>query len=431
MARSLDTYSAIVILFAFVSILSLAIGNYVTSRVTIDLYRDGSSNSEEVLEESGSMSEVHVRKGDTLGKIFATQNIVREDRAEILKELKKQKIDITLKPGQVISFDYAVSEEDNSENFNNVSLKEITIELSKTRNVVITSSQGKFIVKDILTELKRKFVSNTVKVNSGFMAALMKIGISASNIQELVSVYSHQVDFQRQIKSGDTISVITEKFYTEDGDFAHNGKIIYSSLNISGKNYEIYWFKDPATGAHQYFSESGKSAKRSLLRTPINVARISSGFGRRADPVLGFTKMHKGVDFSAPTGTPIFAAGDGVVKEMGYMGAYGNIVKIKHSPSLTTAYAHASKFASNLRPGSKVKQGQVIAYVGRTGRATGPHCHFEVIINGKHVNPMSVQSTPGIELKKDSLKSFEKHKKMVSDYLRSIQPGKPVELANL
>lgn len=431
--KFVSTYSTAALLFAFVVAISFSINNYITKKLTLNISPDIISEIDsQELDGSENLSEVIVKKGDTLSKIFAKQNISSQELSEITKALKAKKIEFNLMPGQVITFEYSVSDIDYSQDsLNDYLLKEVNIALSSTRNIVITKSNGIYEIKDIQAQLKRMFVKHNVKIKNSFVEALMRIGINASNIQELVNAYSYQVDFQRQIKSGDTISVVTEKFYSEDGDFVHGGKVLYSSLNLSGNVHNIYWFKDEKSGSSQYYSENGMSVKRNLLRTPINVARVSSGYGKRHHPVLGYTKMHKGIDFAAPTGTPILAAGDGVIKEMGYRGAYGNIIRIKHSANLTTAYAHASKFPSNLKVGSKVKQGQVVAFVGKTGRATGPHCHFEVIINGKNVNPMSVQTTPGVELKSKSLAMFNKHKKLLQEYLKELEENKPSLLANI
>ncbi len=434
-AKLTGIYYTSALLFIFVTIVSLSISNYVTDKLAFDLYPNdlASLNSDQIAESDVlSLSEVTVKKGDTLGKILANQQMTSSDATAILQAIKKSNINIVLRPGQLITFDYNVSDKDtNNDALNDYLLKEITIQMDKVRNIVVSKTNGDFLVKDITIPLKRMFVKYDVAINNSFIKALTSVGISAANVQELVGAYSYQVDFQRSIKSGDTISILAEKFYTEDGEFVHGGKVMYSSLNLSGKNYNIYWFKDKKTGNGQYYSETGKSVKRNLLRTPINVARISSNFGSRHHPVLGYTKMHKGVDFAAPNGTPILAAGDGVVTEAGYRGAYGNIIKIKHSSSLTTAYAHASKFASNMRPGTKVKQGQIIAFVGSTGRTTGAHCHFEVLINGKHVNPMSVQTVPGLELKADALKLFHAHKQNLQKQSEELVPGTPVELSSL
>lgn len=430
--KQLDAYSTVVLLFIFVAILSFSVSNYVTKRLAIEFNPDAIDVlSSDELDSGANLAEVTVRRGDTLGKIFAAQKISRQDTHEIVKQLKQHNIEFSLKPGQVITFDYSIAAEDyDKDSLNDYLLSEINIAVDAVRNIVISKSHGNFVVKDVKAQLKKMYVRHHVKINNSFIGALSKLGISAANIQELVNAYSYQVDFQRQIKTGDSLSIVTEKFFTEDGDFAHSGKVIYSSLNLSGNNHNIYWYQDAKSGIAQYFSESGKSVKRSLLRTPVNVARISSNFGKRNHPTLGYTKMHKGVDFAAPVGTPILAAGDGVVKEMGYKGAYGNIIKVKHSANLTTAYAHASRFA-NLRVGSKIKQGQIIAYVGRTGRATGPHLHFEVLINGKHVNPMSVQTTPGIELKNDALRLFENYKKRIVSNMKNLDEDKPTDVTSL
>ena len=426
-------YSLLIILFAFVTIVTFSVSNYVTEKLTFDLgAEDALPQSPAELDYQASISEIVVKKHDTLAKIFSSQQISSSEILRITDKIKESKVSFTLKPGQVITFDYSVADGDRDQHaVNDYLLKEITINVDKLRSIVISKSEKNYSIRDVTVPLKKMYVKHHVTIQNSFTSSLSELGISAANIQELASAYSYDIDFQRQIKTGDTISVICEKFYTEEGQFIHNGKILFATLNLSGSNHNIYWFSDPKYKKPQYYSENGRSIKRNLLRTPINVARISSSFGKRHHPILGYTKMHKGVDFVAPTGTPIFAAGDGVITELGYKGAYGNIVKIKHSSNLTTAYAHASKFAKNLKTGSIVKQGQVIAYVGATGRATGPHCHFEVIINGKHVNPVSVQTTPGVELKDESLKLFMAHKKLLKNYAEKIADGVPLEFASL
>ncbi|NDB85367.1 MAG: M23 family metallopeptidase [Alphaproteobacteria bacterium] len=286
-----------------------------------------------------------------------------------------------------------------------------------------------FRAEELKAKLVTKYASKTIHMDTTFASSMLNNGVSAKNAQEIINAYSHKVDFQRQIKNGDSIKILTEKIYSEDGKFITNGKVLYASLTLSGKKHDIYFFKNDQNTLGDYYGDTGHSVKRSLLRTPINSSRISSKFGKRQHPVYGFTQMHKGVDFSAPSGTPILAAGDGVVKEIGYRGAYGNIIKIKHNAAITTAYAHASKFASNLKIGSKVKQGQVIAYVGRTGRATGPHCHFEVIVNGKHVNPMSIHTTPGVGLKNKNLDLFNKNKSKIQALLAKTELMEEITLS--
>lgn len=425
--------SSVVLILSIAAIITFGVSNYVVSNIASKI--SGNSNISEAqsitTEEQSEQTfkEVEVINGDTLSRIFGIQDLTNNDSYGIISALKKAKVKFHLKPGQKITFDYTI---DNSEeNLSKYALNEVSIIIDKYRSILITKNGDNFDVKEIKTELNKKFVKHEVRIDNSFVSALSSLGLSASNIQELVNAYSYNVDFQRQIRRGDSIKVLCEKFYTENDEFVHNGRILYSSLNLSGKNYNIYWFKKPKGKYGEYFSESGKSVKRSLLRTPLDVVRISSKYGRRKHPVLGYTKMHKGVDFAAPTGTPIKAAGDGVILDIGYRGAYGNFVSIRHNSSTVTAYGHASRFAKNLKRGSKVKQGQIIAYVGRTGRATGPHCHFEVRINGKHVNPMTVHSAPGATLSKKDMILFKKQKESLIKYTAESQNNTPFSLAQL
>ena len=198
-----------------------------------------------------------------------------------------------------------------------------------------------------------------------------------------------------------------ETYETEDGDFARYGDVLYASLMVGGKTIPVYRYKSD-DGVVDYYRENGTSLKRILMQTPIDGARMSSGYGMRHHPVLGYNKMHKGVDFAAPRGTPIYAAGNGVVEKAGRHGGYGNYIRIRHSNGLKTAYAHMRKFAKGMSDGKRVSQGQVIGYVGTTGRSTGPHLHFEVLKNGKQVNPKSIKSSGGEKLAGKSLRNFQK-----------------------
>jgi murein DD-endopeptidase MepM/ murein hydrolase activator NlpD len=247
------------------------------------------------------------------------------------------------------------------------------------------------------------------------MSSLQKAGMSTTNIVKLINAYSHQIDFQRQIKSGDKITVIAEKFITDANEFSHHGEVLYASLKTQKNEYNIYNYSTnnkPKDAV--FFTDKGNSIKSTLLRTPVNVVRISSHFGyRKKHPVLGYGAMHKGVDFAAAVGTPIYAAGDGDVEFVGWKSGYGRFILIKHNRTLSTAYAHASKFSKNLKRGDKIKQGDIIAYVGKSGRVTGPHLHYEVRVNGKQVDPMKFKSTPGVHLAGNKLIDFQKHQEKI------------------
>lgn len=388
---------------------SLSVTRFISDTMSISFVQ-----SENIApDESVSLIEVEIKKGDTFSRILGAQNISPKESRMISKALEVAKIKLTLGIDQKITFNYDTKITEGEEDLNSETrqLQRVTIQLGNLHRIEVERNGNNFIAEEFTTPLKKVFARTSAVISGSFMSTAKSLGISTNNIIELTNAYSHHIDFQRQVKSGDKITLITEKFFTEEGKFSHHGKIIFASMNLSGKDHNIYRWDADNDGKSQYFSEEGKSAKRNLLRTPINVARISSGFGKRKHPSLGYTRMHKGVDFAAPIGTPIYAAGDGVVTEASRRSGYGRYIQIKHSPTLSTAYAHASSFAKDLKPGMRVKQGQVIAYVGRDGTATGAHLHYEVKVDGKHINPMSIKMTPVPALSGTKKHKFEEFKR--------------------
>lgn len=237
----------------------------------------------------------------------------------------------------------------------------------------------------------------------------------------MIRIYSYQVDFQRDIKEGDKFEILYETYKTEDGDFARYGDILYANLAIDGKKIPVYRYENK-DGQVDYYGEDGMTFKKTLMRTPVDGARMSSGFGMRRHPISGYTKMHKGIDFAVAMGTPIYAAGDGTVEISGRKGAYGNYVRIRHNNEMKTAYAHMQKIAKGITPGQKVKQGQIIGYVGTTGRSTGPHLHYEVLLKNKPVNPNSVK-LPTDRSWQNEMKRFKAHVSSVKQQYASLTEG--------
>jgi murein DD-endopeptidase MepM/ murein hydrolase activator NlpD len=221
----------------------------------------------------------------------------------------------------------------------------------------------------------------------------------------MVRALSYDVDFQRDIHRNDRFEVVFESYLDEDGEAVKTGELLFAGLRVQGRLIELYRFA-PNGGGNDFFTPKGQSARKALLRTPVDGARISSAFGIRKHPILGYSKLHRGVDFAAPSGTPIYAAGDGTVERAGRFGSYGRYVRIKHSSLYGTAYAHLSRIAKGIQAGAKVKQGQIIGTVGSTGRSTGPHLHYEVLVNGKQVDPRKVKVAEGDHLTGADLKSF-------------------------
>ncbi|WP_375326902.1 M23 family metallopeptidase [Candidatus Tisiphia endosymbiont of Nemotelus uliginosus] len=414
--RVVLSYCSILLFIGFTIFVTLSINKFVNDKMFITVVQPEAEAVPEELPEAISKT-IIVQKGDTLNAILLQQKIPNNEIASIIKLIQDKISQFALKVGQTLIFDYEIKiteEEGQDLASESWTLSKLTIVFDKLNSLEIIRADQGFYAQNVVVALNKFLTKSSVVINSSFMAALKSLGLSNNSINELVNAYSYQIDFLRQIKNGDTVSVITEKFVTKDGNFSHHGRVLYVNLNLSGQEYNIYRYSpDNLKDNHSFFSEDGKSVKRSLLRNPVKFMRISSHYGMRNHPTLGYSKAHKGVDFAAPTGTPIYAAGNGVITEIGWKSGYGKWVQIKHSQTLSTSYAHASNFAKNLKVGSTVKQGQVIAYVGSTGRATGPHLHYEIKIAGKNVNPMHVKTTPGVELTGNKLAQFKQFKNKI------------------
>ncbi|MDP9139086.1 MAG: M23 family metallopeptidase, partial [Pseudomonadota bacterium] len=253
------------------------------------------------------------------------------------------------------------------------------------------------------------------RIGSSLYATAKDDGVPDYIINEMMRVYAFDVDFQRQVRTGDEFEVFYGNPIT--GSSTKRKVLLYSSLEFAGGNKSYYRFTTPDDGHTDYFDETGRSATKGLLRTPVSGARLTSGFGMRKHPLLGYSKMHAGVDFGVPHGTPIKAAGSGVIETAGRGGAYGNMVKIQHDGGYRTLYAHMSRIAEGIRQGGKVNQGQIIGYVGSTGRSTGPHLHYEVRVKDRPVNPMKIRVAGGRQLDGTILAAFKQHKNQIVEMM--------------
>lgn len=338
--------------------------------------------------------------GDTLGGLMEKTTITGDEYWAAMKAIKKYVDPKDIMPGQSIDVAFR--------NVEGVGVwQTITYRIDGLNSVVIQRDAHQSIIADkmtkkfdVLTHADRAVVKNSL------YADLEKAGVPDGIINTLIKAYSWSIDFQRDIWGGETIELLYETKETADGEYMRSGRLLYAKLTIRGKEIPMYFFEKDK-GYPSYFEPSGQSVKKALLKTPVDGARISSGFGRRKHPVLGYTKVHKGLDFAAPRGTPVYAAGDGVVERANRFSSFGNYVKIRHNDTYKTAYAHLQKFAKGIHAGSRVKQGQVIAYVGTTGRSTGPHLHYEVHVNGKQVNPQSIKLPLSEKLKGKDLTRFK------------------------
>ena len=339
-----------------------------------------------------------VSNGETFDNILELYSIREKEINEIKKKLSN-KINLNkLNTNHKIKFTL-----DQSNNF----IKDFTFQVSNKEKIYLKrgTDNNQFDQKILVTKLKK----NTIYKENLIMQSLYKSAseqrIPANVIIEFARIYGFQVDFQRDIRKRDSFQILFEVFKDDNGKIIETGEILFANLKLSGVNNSLYFFNEDGSSGH--YDKNGKSVKKALMKTPINGARLSSPFGMRKHPIDGFNKMHRGTDFAAPMGTPIMASGDGVIKKAGWCGGGGNCVVIKHNSTYQTVYAHMSKFAKGIRNGVRVKQAQIIGYVGSTGKSTGPHLHYEVIVNGKKINSQKLKLPSGKILKGDERKKFE------------------------
>ena len=281
------------------------------------------------------------------------------------------------------------------------------IEQSKTKYFIFnrTKNLDKFEYKELNKSLTKVLVYKETIISNSLYSSAINIGIKPNIIIEFARIYGFQIDFQRDIWKNDSFQIIYETFLDPNNRVIETGNIIYANLILQGNENNLYIFK--TKDGNEHFDGAGKSIRKSLMKTPINGARLSSSFGMRKHPILGYNKMHRGTDFAAPEGTPVMASGDGKVIRARWCGGGGNCIKIKHNSTYSTVYAHLKNFARGIKEGTKVTQGQIIGYVGSTGMSTGPHLHYEVIINGKKVNSQKLKLPSGKILKGSERKLFE------------------------
>ena len=341
-----------------------------------------------------------VRSGQTLKDILQKFSVKDEEIKKIYTVLSKKETS-KIRSNQTINIVLDNSDKDNKK------ILSILIPLSKTKKIQIVKNleTNELKKEEIVTNLTKKLVLKEGVIKSSLYNSATKQKINPNVIIEFARLYGFQVDFQRDIRKNDSYQIIYETFIDENNEVFSTGEIIYANLVLRGQTNQLYFYPNKKSRGH--YDENGKSIKKALMKTPINGARLSSPFGMRKHPILGFNKMHRGTDFAAPLGTPIMASGDGIVIKAGWCGGGGNCVKIKHNTTYQTIYAHMSKFSNLAVPGSRIKQGQVIGYVGSTGMSTGPHLHYEVIENGKKVNSQTLKLPPGKSLKGPMREEFE------------------------
>ncbi|MFZ4762678.1 MAG: peptidoglycan DD-metalloendopeptidase family protein [Alphaproteobacteria bacterium] len=289
-----------------------------------------------------------------------------------------------------------------------------------TRVDVVRQADGDFKAESNKRDVKNQQIVREGKIKSSLFASTQALGIPSDITNKFIKVFSYDVDFQRDLQPGDSFAVIYDAMVNEAGEKAKTGRMLYASLTIDKKKMEVFGRVLP-DGSVEYRGADGKTIEKALLRTPVDGAHITSGFGMRVHPLFGYSKMHKGVDFGAPVGTPVYAAGNGVVEEAGWQGSYGRYVRIRHNSEFSTAYAHLNRFAEGLKQGDSVKQGEIIAYVGSTGNSTGPHLHYEVLKKGSQINP--TQATIMLEKAGMDKKEMASFQQMVKDRRAMLVAG--------
>tara|TARA_B100001248_G_scaffold72589_1_gene51494 strand:- start:94 stop:1386 length:1293 start_codon:yes stop_codon:yes gene_type:complete len=350
-----------------------------------------------------------IKVGETFDNILEEYLVEKSEIEQIKKELGK-KINLNkLNVNQKISFTI-----DQTNSF----VKEFVFQVTNTEKIYLTREEetNKFDQRILVTKLSKNIIYDESIILESLYKSASNQKIPAGIIIEFARIYGFQVDFQRDIKKRDSFQIMYEVFLDDKKNLIETGNILYANLKLSGEDNSLYYFESKKSEGH--YDKSGKSVQKALMKTPINGARLSSSFGMRKHPIDGFNKMHRGTDFAAPMGTPIMASGNGVIKKAGWCGGGGNCVVIKHNSTYQTVYAHMSKFANGIRKGTRVKQGQTIGYVGSTGKSTGPHLHYEVIVNGKRINSQTLKLPSGKILKGDERKIFET-KRIKLDVLKS------------
>ena len=350
-----------------------------------------------------------IKSGETFDKIL-NEYLIDKKEIKSIKDSLSKKVNIN-KLNTTQRIQIIVDQTNNK-------IKEFIFQISNTEKIYLSrdNKNEKFNQKILTIELDKKIIFKENTILQSLYKAATDQNIPPNTIIEFARIYGFQVDFQRDIRKEDKFQIMYEVFIDKNKKVVETGEIIFANLKLSGQDNSLYFFnKEDVTG---HYDKNGKSVQKALMKTPINGARLSSSFGLRKHPIDGFTKMHRGTDFAAPKGTPIMASGNGIIKKVGWCGGGGNCIKIRHNSTYETVYAHMSKFARGMKTGVRVKQGQTIGFVGSTGKSTGPHLHYEVIVSGKKVNSQTLKLPSGKILKGKNRQLFETSKIKI-DVLKS------------
>lgn len=375
---------------------------------------------DEALPPEPEVRQVEVERGDTLTEILIDAGVAVEEAQAAVSTLSSVFEPSDLRAGQTVTLTFAPA---------SAALQSVAFKPSVERDVaVVRSEDGTFAAEENVKALTPKDARASGVIAGSLYLSAKAAGVPEGVIVDLIRIYSYDVDFQREVRSGDTFDLLYTTYVDETGEVIKGGPIAFAELTLRGEHKPLYRFTTSDDQTTDYFTPKGWSGKRLLMRTPVDGARLTSGFGARRHPILGYTKMHKGVDFGAPTGTPVMAAGHGTIEKAEWYGGYGRYIRVKHANGYATAYAHLSRIGRGIRPGARVRQGQVIGYVGSTGRSTGPHLHYEVMVSKKQINPMGVKLPTGRNLAGRDLAAFKAEMARVTQVLAAM-PGEPALVA--
>jgi len=344
-----------------------------------------------------------IKKGDTIQKILRQYKVQNNEIQTVINQYKKYSNPNKLLAGNRIEITIEKLPEDKN------TLLKFSVPMTKSTTIEIAKdTENKIVSKKIITKLYKKKILSENIIRKNLYSSAVNAKINPDTIIEFARIFGFEIDFQRDIRKNDYFKILYEKYFDENGEFIKSGSILYAHMNVNGREISLYKFGNDKE--YGYFDVNGKSVEKALMKTPINGARLSSPFGMRKHPILGYNKKHMGTDFAAPLGTPIMASGSGTITRAKWCGGGGNCIKIKHNSTYETVYAHMQSFAKGMKVGKKVRQGEIIGYVGSTGMSTGPHLHYEVIVNGKKVNSQKLKLPSGKVLKDNERTEFEIHR---------------------
>jgi murein DD-endopeptidase MepM/ murein hydrolase activator NlpD len=379
----------------------------------------GASPPQEAASASAPERMLVVRSGDTLAGLLGGAGVDSGDVHRLVVALQDLFPPRALRPGQEIAITLDPSRDD--------ALAEFEIEPSPGRTIRATLQGEQWQVEEILAPKQRMLVRVAGKVEGGLFPAMTASGMPPGLALSLIRALGHEIDFQRDLQPGDSFAVLFERFRDDEGALLGHGRVLHAELMLSGRRLAI-WRHTTRDGTADWYDAAGRSLRRAFLRTPLDGARVSSGFGMRSHPILGFTRLHRGTDFAAPTGTPVYAAAHGTVIAARYERGYGRIVRLRHASGVETRYAHLSRFARGIAPGRQVRQGDAIGAVGSTGLSTGPHLHYEVIVQGRPVDPAR-RTAQSVQLAGRELTAYRTAQRSLSHYAAALSDLTEIAMA--